>query len=121
VSAAAAMNVFGPLLWSSSATSLSPEVNNYLVRETASVNSMVGFGGTGSLAQAELNTAGTSMSAGSAYFTYRPYYNGLVPAATSARALSAPTDGDASVATGQRPDRIGAQPNLAPLKTLHRQ
>ncbi|MEU5280560.1 cell wall-binding repeat-containing protein [Streptomyces asoensis] len=119
VSGAAAMNVFGPLLWSSSATTLSPEVNSYLVRETASVNSMVGFGGTGSLAQAELNTAGTSMSAGSAYFTYRPYYNGLVPAATSARALTAGTDGGAQAAP--RPERVGAQPNLAPLKALQRQ
>ncbi|GGR97484.1 hypothetical protein GCM10010269_40420 [Streptomyces humidus] len=121
VSAASAVNVFGPLLWSSSATALSPEVNSYLVRESASVNSMVGFGGTGSLAQAELNTAGASMSAGSAYFTYRPYYNGLVPAATSARALAAGAGADASDAAVQRPDRIGVQPNLAPLRTLHRQ
>ncbi|MEU3509545.1 cell wall-binding repeat-containing protein [Streptomyces longwoodensis] len=119
VSGAAAMNVFGPLLWSSSATTLSPEVNNYLVREAASVNSMVGFGGTGSLAQAELNTAGTSMSAGSAYYTYHPYYNGLIPAATSARTLAAGTTGGAPAAP--RAERIGAQPNLAPLKTLHRQ
>ncbi|MFJ4485868.1 cell wall-binding repeat-containing protein [Streptomyces longwoodensis] len=119
VSGAAAMNVYGPLLWSSSATTLSPEVNNYLVREAASVNIMVGFGGTGSLAQAELNTAGTSMSAGSAYYTYRPYYNGLVPTTTSSRTLSADTTGDAPAAP--RAERTAAQPNLTPLRTLHHQ
>ncbi|MFF5756409.1 cell wall-binding repeat-containing protein [Streptomyces longwoodensis] len=122
VSGAAAMNVFGPLLWSSSATTLSPEVNSYFVRETASVNSVIGFGGTGSLAQAELNTAGTSVSAGSAYFTYRPYYNGIIPTTTSARTLAAGTDGGAPAApAAPRTERVGAQPNLAPLKTLHRQ
>ncbi|MEU5110554.1 cell wall-binding repeat-containing protein [Streptomyces longwoodensis] len=122
VSAAAAMNVFGPLLWSSSATTLSPEVNSYFVRETASVNSVIGFGGTGSLAQAELNTAGTSVSAGSAYFTYRPYYNGNIPTTTSARTLAAGTGGGAPAApAAPRTERVGAQPNLAPLKTLHRQ
>ncbi|MEU3546854.1 cell wall-binding repeat-containing protein [Streptomyces longwoodensis] len=119
VSGAAAMNVFGPLLWSSSATTLSPEVNSYFVRETASVNSVIGFGGTGSLAQAELSTAGTSVSAGSAYFTYRPYYNGNIPTTTSARTLAAGTDGGAPAAP--RTERVGAQPNLAPLKTLQRQ
>ncbi|MFI1371547.1 cell wall-binding repeat-containing protein [Streptomyces longwoodensis] len=125
VSGAAAMNVFGPLLWSSSATTLSPEVNSYFVRETASVNSVIGFGGTGSLAQAELNTAGTSVSAGSAYFTYRPYYNGNIPTTTSTRTLAAGTGGDAPAApaapAAPRTERVGAQPNLAPLKTLHRQ
>ncbi|MFF9162805.1 cell wall-binding repeat-containing protein [Streptomyces longwoodensis] len=119
VSGAAAMNVYGPLLWSSSATTLSPEVNNYLLREAASVNIMVGFGGTGSLAQAELNTAGTSMSAGSAYYTYHPYYNGLVPTTTSSRTLSAGTTGSAPAAP--RAERIAAQPNLTPLRTLHHQ
>ncbi|TKT01013.1 cell wall-binding repeat-containing protein [Streptomyces lasalocidi] len=122
VSGAAAMNVFGPLLWSSSATTLSPEVNSYFVRETASVNSVIGFGGTGSLAQAELNTAGTSVSAGSAYFTYRPYYNGNIPTTTSARTLAAGTDGGApATPAASRTERVGAQPNLAPLKTLQRQ
>ncbi|MFF1446269.1 hypothetical protein [Streptomyces sp. NPDC058295] len=96
-------------------------MNNYLVRETAGVNPMVGFGGTGSLAQADLNTAGTSMSAGSAYFTYRPYCDAFVPASTWARTLAAGTDGDASDAARQRPAQVGARPNPAPLKTLHRQ
>ncbi|WP_327317294.1 cell wall-binding repeat-containing protein [Streptomyces sp. NBC_01235] len=129
VSAASAMNVFGPVLWTTSSTALSPEVNNYLQRETASVNSAVAFGGTGSISPAELNTAGTTISAGSAYFTYYPYYNGVIPPSTQASAstsaLAARTDGNddgQAAATVQRSAPVGDhQPNLAPLKTLQRQ
>ncbi|MFH0174377.1 cell wall-binding repeat-containing protein [Streptomyces cacaoi] len=121
VSAASAMNVFGPLLWTTSAAAPSPELTNYFQRETASVNFTAAFGINSSISPAALNTVGATMGPGSAYVTYTPYLNGVIPPSTSASAFAARTDGDASDTTAQRPGAVGAQPNLAPLKTLHRQ
>ncbi|MEU9264238.1 cell wall-binding repeat-containing protein [Streptomyces sp. NPDC048251] len=121
VSAASAMNVFGPLLWTTSAAAPSPELTSYFQRETASVNFTAAFGVNSSISPAALNTVGATMGPGSAYVTYTPYLNGVIPPSTSASAFAARTDGDASDTTAQRPGAVGAQPNLAPLKTLHRQ
>jgi hypothetical protein len=122
VSAAGAFNVFGPLLWTSSSTVLSPELGNYFQRESANMNFMAAFGGTGSLSAAELTTAGTAMSAGSAYVEYHPYYNGVVPTTTQTSTFVQRTDGDGQAdATVQRPVPVGPQPNLASLRTLHHQ
>ncbi|WP_327184641.1 cell wall-binding repeat-containing protein [Streptomyces sp. NBC_01334] len=121
VSAASAMNVFGPLLWTTSAAAPSAELTSYFQRETASVNFTAAFGINSSISPAALNTVGATMGPGSAYVTYTPYFNGVIPPSTSASAFAARTDGDASDTTAQRPGAVGAQPNLAPLKTLHRQ
>ncbi|MFE7928127.1 cell wall-binding repeat-containing protein [Streptomyces sp. NPDC057456] len=121
VSAASAMNVFGPLLWTTSAAAPSPELTSYYQRETASVNFTAAFGVNSSISPAALNTVGATMGPGSAYVTYTPYLNGVIPPSTSASAFAARTDGDARATTVQRPGAVGAQPNLAPLKTLHRQ
>lgn len=121
VSAASAMNVFGPLLWTSSAAAPSAELSSYFQRETASVNFTAAFGVNSSISPAALNTVGATMGPGSAYVTYQPYFNGVIPPSTSASAFAARTDGDASATTVQRPGPVGAQPNLAALKTLQRQ
>ncbi|MFD9436305.1 TolB family protein [Streptomyces sp. NPDC060002] len=121
VSAASAMNVFGPLLWTSSAAAPSAELTSYFQRETASVNFTAAFGVNSSISPAALNTVGATMGPGSAYVDYHPYFNGVIPPSTSASAFAARTDGDAPATTVQRPGQVGAQPNLAPLKTLHRQ
>ncbi|MET8167023.1 cell wall-binding repeat-containing protein [Streptomyces sp. NPDC005329] len=121
VSAASAMNVFGPLLWTTSAAAPSPELTSYYQRETASVHFTAAFGVNSSISPAALNTVGATMGAGSAYVDYRAYFNGVIPPSTSASAFAARTDGEARVTTVQRPGAVGAQPNLAPLKTLHRQ
>jgi hypothetical protein len=80
--AASAMNVFGPLLWTS-VDSLSADTKSYLVKDAASINGLAAFGGTGSVATATLNSAGTAISASSSQWTYTPYYNGLAPATSS--------------------------------------
>ncbi|MDQ0582925.1 cell wall-binding repeat-containing protein [Streptomyces rishiriensis] len=121
VSAASAMNVFGPLLWTTSAAAPSAELTSYFQRETASVHFTAAFGINSSISPAALNTVGATMGAGSAYVDYHPYFNGVIPPSTSASAFAARTDGDASVTTVQRPGAVGAQPNAASLKTLHRQ
>ncbi|MGW0870365.1 cell wall-binding repeat-containing protein [Streptomyces sp. NPDC002740] len=121
VSAASAMNVFGPLLWTTSAAAPSAELTSYFQRETASVHFTAAFGVNSSISPAALNTVGATMGAGSAYVDYHAYFNGVIPPSTSASAFAARTDGDAPATTVQRPGAVGAQPNLAPLKTLHRQ
>ncbi|SER57459.1 WD40-like Beta Propeller Repeat [Streptomyces sp. yr375] len=123
VSAASAMNVFAPLLWTSSAAVLSPEVNNYLQRESAGVNFTAAFGVNGSISPAALNTAGATMSAGSAYVEYVPYFNGVIPPAAGQTSFAQGTDDDRTAAPAQRPVAPAgdAHRNMAPLKTLHRQ
>ncbi|MET7651246.1 MULTISPECIES: cell wall-binding repeat-containing protein [unclassified Streptomyces] len=123
VSAAAAMNVFGPVLWTTR-PALSSEVNSYLLRESASVNFTAAFGSTAGVTGTELNTVGSAMSAG--FFDYRPYYNGVNPPSTGQTALALGGDdgrsaAGAPAATAQRSAPAGAQPDLASLKTLHRQ
>ncbi|WP_433451967.1 cell wall-binding repeat-containing protein [Streptomyces sp. CA-142005] len=80
--AASAMNIFGPLLWTS-VDSLSADTKSYLVKGAASINGLAAFGGTGSVATATLNSAGTAISASSSQWTYTPYYDGLAPATSS--------------------------------------
>ncbi|MFD4141131.1 cell wall-binding repeat-containing protein [Streptomyces sp. NPDC058572] len=99
--AASAMNVFGPLLWTS-VGSLSADTKSYLVKGAANINGMAAFGGTGSVSTAALNSAGTAISASSSQWTYTPYYNGLEPAPSSP-------------ATAQRATRVS--PDLGALRT----
>ncbi|MFJ8106867.1 cell wall-binding repeat-containing protein [Streptomyces sp. NPDC096132] len=119
VSAAAAMNVFGPVLWTTR-TALSTEVKSYLLRESASTNFTVAFGNTGAVTTTAVNTVGASISAGSSYFEYRPYYNGVIPASTTATTFALRTN-DGQAATVERTGPVAADPNPEPLKTVHRQ
>ncbi|MGW7405212.1 hypothetical protein ACWGI9_15995 [Streptomyces sp. NPDC054833] len=108
-SAAAAMNVFGPLLWTDVAT-LSSETKSYLVKGAAGINTVAAFGGTGSVSATALNSAGTAISASSSQWTYLPYYNGVAPTASSfaQTAPSGVTAPKGTAATG---------PDLSPLRT----
>ncbi|MGC0349281.1 hypothetical protein RKD34_004861 [Streptomyces sp. SAI-218] len=119
LSAAAAMNVFGPVLWTSR-PALSKEVSSYLLRESASTNTAIAFGGTGSVTAGALGTAGAAMAANSGQVAYTPYYNGNEPASTrmSSQPLRA---ADGGTATAARPGPVGADPHLEALRTvLHR-
>ncbi|MEU1514067.1 cell wall-binding repeat-containing protein [Streptomyces sp. NPDC005811] len=118
-SAAGAFNVFGPLLWTSR-PALSSEVNSYLARESASVGSVAAFGTTGSVTTGALNTVGASISAGSRYFDYRPYYNGIVPAGART-ALSAGAGAGSADALPPRSGPTGADPHLDDLGTRQKQ
>ncbi|MGW2616140.1 cell wall-binding repeat-containing protein [Streptomyces sp. NPDC001500] len=124
VSAAAATNVFGPLLWTARPT-LSSEVSSYLLRESASVDFTAAFGPTAGVTGAELNTAGAAESAGGGFFAYHPYYDGIVPARAGQTAFALGGDGGrpaaAPAAGAGRPGPVGAQPNPDSLRTLHRQ
>jgi hypothetical protein len=119
VSAGAAMNVFGPVLWTSRDT-LSSEAKSYLLRESASTQFVVGFGGSGSIAAGALDTAGSSISASSSQFVYHPYYNGLEPTSAQRSTFTLRTNGG-QAATVVRSGPVGAEPNLAPHKTVHHQ
>jgi hypothetical protein len=117
-SAAAAMNVFGPMLWTEVAT-LSSETKSYLVQGAANVSGVEVFGGTGSVSAAALNSAGAAISASSSQWTYTPYYNGLAPTATSLSSV-----GSATGAPAVRPgtaSRPLAGPDLGALSTRHQQ
>lgn len=119
LSAASAMNVFGPVLWTTR-PALSTEVKNYLLRESGSTNTAVAFGGTGSVTASALGTAGASMAANSGQVTYTPYYNGNEPASTRMSSKAVGADAGRS-ATAARPGPAGADPHLEPLRTvLHR-
>ncbi|ELS55599.1 hypothetical protein [Streptomyces viridochromogenes] len=85
--AAAAMNVFGPLLWTR-VDALSTDTRSYLVRGAANVNHLAVFGGTGSVSTAAVNAAGTAISASGSLWDYTPYYNGQEPATTSSTPTS---------------------------------
>jgi hypothetical protein len=113
------MNVFGPVLWTSRDT-LSSEDKSYRLRESASVQFVVGFGGTGSVAAGALDTAGASISASSSQYVYHPYYNGVEPASASQSTFALRTNGgDADTVVRSGP--VGAEPNLDPLRTVHHQ
>ncbi|KUL24085.1 cell wall-binding repeat-containing protein [Streptomyces regalis] len=89
--AAAAMNVYGPLLWTR-VDALSTDTRSYLVRGAANVNYLAVFGGTGSVSTAALDSAGAAISASSSLWNYTPYYNGVEPATSSSTAMkTAPT------------------------------
>lgn len=82
VSAASAMNVYGPLLWTKADT-LSTDTKAYLVKGAASLDYLAVFGGTGSVSTGALNSAGAAISASGGQWGYTPYYNGLEPATSS--------------------------------------
>ncbi|MCT9081691.1 cell wall-binding repeat-containing protein [Streptomyces fulvoviolaceus] len=119
VSAGAAMNVFGPVLWTSR-PDLSSEVKSYLLRESASTQFTVAFGSTGSVTAGALNTAGAAISASSSQFVYHPYLNGDEPPSTQASTFAARTN-DGQPATVARSGPVGADPHLDPLRTVHHQ
>ncbi|GAA5022285.1 cell wall-binding repeat-containing protein [Streptomyces siamensis] len=119
VSAGAAMNVFGPVLWTAK-DSLSSEVKSYLLHEWASTNSVFAFGGTGSVAKAALDTAGAAISASASQFVYHPYYDGVVTTASQQSTYAARTNGG-QPATVARTGPTGADPHLDSLKTVRHQ
>ena len=119
VSAGAAMNVFGPVLWTAK-DSLSSEIKSYLLRESASTNSVIAFGGTGSVAKAALDTAGAAISASASQFVYHPYYDGVVTTASQQSTYAAHTNGG-QPATVARTGPTGADPHLDSLKTVQHQ
>jgi hypothetical protein len=118
-SAGAAMNVFGPVLWTSR-DSLSSEVKSYLLRESASTNSVIAFGGTASVAKASLDSAGAAISASASQVVYHPYYDGVVPTASRQSAYAARTNGGRP-ATVARTGPTGADPHLDSLRTVQHQ
>ncbi|KUM96725.1 hypothetical protein AQI88_11010 [Streptomyces cellostaticus] len=109
VSAGSAMNVFGPVLWTEPAV-LPSEVKSYLVREAASTQAVIAFGGNSNVSPAGLDMAGTAISAGADQFVYHPYYNGEEPASSFAASTGEGTSAP-----------VGADPHLDSLKTVHRQ
>ncbi|MFE9876594.1 cell wall-binding repeat-containing protein [Streptomyces sp. NPDC005784] len=117
-SAAAAMNVFGPLLWTDVA-GLSSETKSYLVNGAANINDVSVFGGTGSVSAAALNSAGTAISASSSQWTYAPYYNGMAPMASSYSSAGSAA-GAPAVRTGTAPRPV-AEPDLGALSARHQQ
>jgi hypothetical protein len=117
-SAAAAMNVFGPLLWTDVA-GLSAETKSYLVNGAANINTVAAFGGTGSVSTAALNSAGAAISASSTQWTYKAFYNGVAPMASSYSSAGSPV-GAPAARTGSEPRSVG-EPDLSPLKTVHHQ
>ncbi|MFJ3224127.1 cell wall-binding repeat-containing protein [Streptomyces sp. NPDC086783] len=119
VCAGAAMNVFGPVLWTSK-DSLTSEVKSYLLRESASTNSVTAFGGTGSVSKTALDTAGAAISASATQFVYHPYYNGVVDTAAQQSTYVARTNGG-QPATVARTGPTGADPHLDSLETVQHQ
>ncbi|WP_329301252.1 cell wall-binding repeat-containing protein [Streptomyces sp. NBC_00659] len=117
-SAAAAMNVFGPLLWTD-VTTLTADTKSYLLKGAANINGIGVFGGTGSVSAAALNSAGTVISASSSQWTYAPYYNGVEPMASSS-SVAGPAVGASAVRTGMAPRSVTG-PDLGPLSTRHQQ
>ncbi|MET9408771.1 cell wall-binding repeat-containing protein [Streptomyces sp. NPDC002935] len=116
--AGAAMNVFGPLLWTD-VTTLSSATKSYLVKGAANINGAAVFGGTGSVSTTALNSAGAAISASSSQWKYAPYYNGVEPMASSYSSA-----GSAESAPAARPGvapRPLAEPDLGPLSTRHQQ
>ncbi|MFI8530772.1 cell wall-binding repeat-containing protein [Streptomyces aquilus] len=87
-SAAAAMNVYGPLLWTK-VDALSADTKSYLVKGAASLTYLAVFGGTGSVSTPALNSAGGAISAAGDQWGYTPFYNGLEPTAANSGALAA--------------------------------
>ncbi|MGW3663647.1 cell wall-binding repeat-containing protein [Streptomyces sp. NPDC005141] len=116
--AAAAMNVFGPLLWTDLGT-LSADTKSYLLKGAANVNGVAVFGGTGSVSTTALNSAGAAISASGSQWKYAPYYNGVEPTASSYSSTRSAA-GAPAARPGTAPRPV-AEPNLGPLKTGHQQ
>ncbi|MFF2165037.1 cell wall-binding repeat-containing protein [Streptomyces sp. NPDC058175] len=119
VSAGSAMNVFGPVLWTTPGA-LSSATSSYLMRESASVQFAVGFGGSTSVAAGTLDASGAAISAGSGQYVYHPYSNGVEPQSTRRSTFLARTNGGDATSV-ERTGPIGAEPNLEPLRTRHHQ
>ncbi|MER7983817.1 cell wall-binding repeat-containing protein [Streptomyces sp. NPDC095817] len=119
VSAGAAMNVFGPVLWTAK-DSLTSEVKSYLLRESAGTNSVTAFGGTGSVAKTALDIAGAAISACAGQFVYHPYYNGVDTMASQQNTDAARTNGGQPT-TVARSGPTGADPHLDSLETVQHQ
>ncbi|MGW3664059.1 cell wall-binding repeat-containing protein [Streptomyces sp. NPDC005141] len=117
VSASAGMLWYGPVLWADD-TTLTETDATYLRQQAASLQSVIAFGGTGSISSSELTAAGSAISAGSSLVTYHPYYNGVTPA--EKQSLSAPRTGNAPGATAPtRPGATAPQPDLDSVRTTH--
>ncbi|MEU9186850.1 cell wall-binding repeat-containing protein [Streptomyces sp. NPDC048484] len=127
VSASTGMLYYGPILWTDEMTL--PETDaTYLRQQAAGVNSVIAFGGTGSVSSAELTAAGSAISAGSSLVEYRPYYNGAEPAQRSARSAPGETN-DTGTAVPRTETRTGSlagpstgapQPDLDAVRTTNR-
>ncbi|WP_095936082.1 cell wall-binding repeat-containing protein [Streptomyces sp. Tue6028] len=119
--AGAAMNVFGPLLWTD-VSALSADTRSYLVKGAANLGGLAVFGGTGSVSTAALNSAGAAISANSSQWTYMPDYNGLAPQASSfsSATVGGPAAGAPAARPGTAPRPVTA-PDLAPLSSRHQQ
>ncbi|KAA0942934.1 cell wall-binding repeat-containing protein [Streptomyces apricus] len=115
VSASTGMLSYGPLLWTDE-TTLSETTATYLRQQAAGVNSVIAFGGTGSVSAAELTAAGSAISAGSSLVEYRPYYNGVAAAARQSARSAAGDPGTGAVRTGAPAPR----PDLDAVRTTHR-
>ncbi|WP_328494947.1 cell wall-binding repeat-containing protein [Streptomyces sp. NBC_00414] len=120
VSASTGMLYFGPVLWTDE-TTLSETSATYLRQQAAGVNSVIAFGGTGSVSAAELTAAGSAISASSSLAQYRPYYNGAAPAQQSARSATGAVNDTASAPQPQRTTGTTApRPNLDAVRTTNR-
>ncbi|MGW7419935.1 cell wall-binding repeat-containing protein [Streptomyces sp. NPDC054813] len=116
VSAGSAMNIYGPVLWTSR-PALSDEVKSYLLRESAGTQAAIAFGDTGSVTAGALNTAGSSISASGNDFVYRPFFNGVASAArTFALRTDAGEPASAAAKSGRSTDR-----NPTPFRTARHQ
>ncbi|MER5912759.1 cell wall-binding repeat-containing protein [Streptomyces sp. NPDC001982] len=120
VSAGSAMNIYGPILWTSR-PGLSSEIKSYLLRESAGTQAAIAFGDTGSVTLGALNTAGSSISASGNEFVYQPFYNGVSPTGTQALSLRTAGEEPAAAPTAPKSGPVAAEPNLDSLRTAHRQ
>ncbi|MFC8514202.1 cell wall-binding repeat-containing protein [Streptomyces sp. NPDC057257] len=116
ISAGAAMNIYGPLVWTSR-PALSSEVKSYLLRESAGTQAAVAFGPTASVTAGALSTAGASMSASGSQFVYQPFYNGV----DSSTSTFAQRTAGSATAAATKSGRPTADPHLGSLKTVQHQ
>ncbi|MET8327146.1 cell wall-binding repeat-containing protein [Streptomyces sp. NPDC005181] len=116
VSASAGMLSYGPVLWTDE-TTLTETDATYLRQQAAGVNSVIAFGGTGSVSSTELTAAGSAISAGSSLVDYHPYYNGLFPAQQSS--LSAQRDASDTGTAAPRAGTAAPQPDLDAVRTTN--
>lgn len=117
VSASTGMSYYGPVLWTDE-TTLTETNATYLRQQAAGVNSVIAFGGTGSVSAAELTAAGSAISADSSLVTYHPYENGLVPAQQPT--LSAPRDASGTAPAAPRAGTTTPRPNPDAVRTTNR-
>ncbi|MEU9467781.1 cell wall-binding repeat-containing protein [Streptomyces avermitilis] len=123
VSASTGMLTYGPILWTDETTL--PETDaTYLRQQAAGLNSVIAFGGTGSVSSAELTAAGSAISADSSLVAYHPYYNGVAPAQQSARSApraAAATGTTATTGTAApRSTTAAPRPDLDAVRTTNR-